>query len=102
MKKLIFAALLLLSSQPCFALLSPLNQSLEEIQSIVQSNEIQKYLPQDEPIMTIHRAGNGYLLTTASLQMLVEIQYMPNERPGRQQFKFNFREPTSLMRGMPR
>lgn len=94
MKNLIATTLVILCTAPCFALLSPLNQGLEEIQSIVQSTELQKYLPQDQPIGEIHREGNGYLLKTDKLQMLVEIQYIPIERPGRQQFKLLFHSPS--------
>ncbi len=93
MKKFALAALLLCSS-PCFALLSPLNQSMEEIQSIVQNTELQKHLPQGEQILEIQRSGNGYILKTNRLEMFVEIQYLPIERPGRQQYKLIFNNAT--------
>jgi len=99
MKTLIFAASILLCTQPGFALLSPLNQSIEEIQSIVQNTELQKRFPQDQPLMEIQRSGNGYLLTNGTLQMFVEIQYIPIERPGRQQYKLVFHETTPITKG---
>jgi len=85
----------MLCTSPCFAILSPLNQSLEEIQSIVQCKDLQKYIPQDQPIMQIHHIPTGYVLITDRTQVVVEIQYLPNERPGRQQFKLVFHEPGS-------
>jgi hypothetical protein len=98
MKKLIFITALFLYSHPGFAILSPLNQSIEEIQSIVQNTELQKYFPQDQPIIEVQRSNNGYLLRTRKLQMSVEIEYVPATRPGRQQFKIVFHEPTQIRR----
>jgi hypothetical protein len=97
MKKILVALAFTLLASPCFAILSPLNQSLEEIQSIVQSTDLQKYIPQDQAIVEIQRNANGYVLKTEKMQMIVEIQYLPIERPGRQQFKLVFQHPTPIV-----
>ena len=93
MKKLIIAAFLFLSVQPCYALLSPFNQSIEEIQSILQSTQLQNYFPQSESIVDIRRTEKGYILYSQTVQMLVEIVYTPTQRPGKQQYKVVFHEP---------
>ncbi len=98
MKKLIILSALFLLSHPAYALLSPLNQSLEEIQSIIQGTELQKYIPQQQAITEIKRFGNGYLISTREVQMLVEIQYLPIERPGKQQFRIIYNEPVRIQR----
>lgn len=96
MKKWILATALFVCTGPCFALLSPLNQSLEEIKTIVTSHELQNYLAQDQPIKHIERTECGYLLKTDKTQLMVEIQYIPSSYPGRQQFRLNFQEPRQL------
>lgn len=96
MKKIMIAALLCFITQPAFALLSPLNQSLEEINAIVQSSDIEKRIPQNQSIQQIHRTSNGYLLRTNELQMQVNIQYLPSTYPGRQQFSLVFHAPIPL------
>ena len=100
MKKTLFVVFLILCAQPCFALLSPLNQSIEEIQSLLQNPELQQHFPQDQPLLSIHRSSNGYLLSTLNMQMFVEIQYIPADRPGKQQYKLIFHDAT--MKGMRR
>ena len=94
MKKLIVVACLFFCTQPAYALLSPLNQSLEEVRAIVQSSELEKYLPQSMPIIEIRHTEKGYLLITQKLQVWVEIEYLPSSYPGRQQFKLNFHQAT--------
>lgn len=96
MKKLIAILFLLLLAQPTFALLSPLNQSIEEIHTLIVSKELQNYLPQSEGLQEVLRIDNGYLLKTATLQMVVEIIYLPMQRPGAQAYKFVFHEPTKV------
>ena len=93
MKKILFTALLCVIAQPAFALLSPLNQSLEEIGAIVHSSEIEKKIPQGSAITQIERHGNGYLLTAGDVQMRVDIQYLPSTYPGRQKFSLVFHAP---------
>ena len=89
--------LLFLSTSTAYALLSPLNQSLEEIEAIIQNAELQKCLPQGQALKSIRRTGNGYLLTTDEIQLMAEIRYIPTERPGRQQFKVTFQDPIPLL-----
>ncbi len=94
MKKILLTTLLCVIAQPAFALLSPLNQSLEEISAIVHSSEIEKKIPQGQAITQIERHGNGYLLTAGEMQMRVDIQYLPSTYPGRQKFSLVFHAPT--------
>ena len=93
MKKILLTAILCFAAQPAFALLSPLNQSLEEISAIVHSSEIEKKIPQGQAISQIEREGNGYLLRAGGMQMRVDIQYLPSTYPGRQKFSLVFHPP---------
>ncbi|MFC2049369.1 hypothetical protein ACFLR2_01695 [Chlamydiota bacterium] len=97
MKKWMMVGLMLLCSQPVFAILSPLNQSLEEITTLVHSAEIGKKIPQGQPILQIQRTQDGYLLYTKELQMQVDLQYLPSTYPGKQQFSLVFHTPTPLV-----
>lgn len=93
MKKILLTALLSFITLPACALLSPLNQSLEEISAIVHSSEIEKKIPQGQPITHIERQGEGYLLKAGDVQMRVDIQYLPSQYPGRQKFSLVFHAP---------
>lgn len=96
MKKFLFTVVLCVIAQPAFALLSPLNQSLEEINAIVHSSDIETRIPQGQAITKIERHGNGYLLTTDEMQMRVDIQYLPSTYPGRQKFSLVFHAPVHI------
>ena len=108
MQKIAIAILLFACAWPCYALLSPLNQSIEEIQTILQDPHMQKYFSQSHPLLEICRIHNeaeevnktqkGYLLLTDQLELRVEIIDTPSKEhlPGRQQFKVLFHEPMNL------
>ncbi len=84
---------LLFVTQPVFALLSPLNQSIVELEQILSSQELQQKLPTSEAIHSIVAVQNGYLLSTDHYQMLIEVQYQPQEMPGPAKFQLMFHEP---------
>ena len=81
---------------PAYALLSPLNQSIVEINALLSSNEIRQAFSQGAAVKKIERVEYGYLISTPRVQMLAEIRYVPNKVPGRQQFEFVFHPPTPL------
>lgn len=95
MKKLIVLTLLL-CTQPAFALLPPLNQSIQELKGILNNNDLEEYLPSGEKIQSIEAVKNGYLVNTQRYSMLVQVQYQKQTQPGPAQFTLFFHEPTRL------
>ncbi len=94
MKKLIFT-FLLLATQPAFALLAPLEQSLLEIKGIVENPDMTSSLPSAEKILEIEMVESGYLIHTRSYTMLVEIVYeKEGGKLGPAQYKLIFHEPS--------
>lgn len=96
--KTIILSLFLLLAQPAFALLSPLNQSVAELQDIVDSDDLTKKLPTSQKIESITAVDNGYIIHTQEYQMLIEVQYQPQNRPGPVHFQLIFHEPTKYQR----
>lgn len=94
MKKLLIALCLL--SAPCFAILSPLNQRLKEIDTLVTSPEMSKNLTQYDVIQDITREGNTFVVKTQEHQMKVDIVYHPQQRPGPLPFELVFHPATNL------
>jgi hypothetical protein len=90
MKKILFSLLVLCSTTPGFALMSPLNQSIKEINEILTSRELSQYFHQNDKILEIKLEGENYILKTADKQMLVEVIDVPPQRIGPRQFKLVF------------
>jgi hypothetical protein len=100
MKK--FLLLSLCSIAPAFAVLSPMNQSVRELTTILASNELRSALPQGEFIQEItvqnliSQEGEPsvwrrlYTISTASDQVSVTLTYTPSKRVGPQQFSLEF------------
>lgn len=91
MKKLIGTMLFLtLLSTTGFALLAPLEQSIREIQTLVNSPELRKNLESSETIQDIWKIGSRYVISTENRQMVVQVIYSPRTTPGPQEFKLTF------------
>ncbi len=88
MKKF-FLSLALLSSSSLFAVLSPLDESIVEIQAVLNNTKM-KSLKTSESIQEIIRSEKGFLVITDNYQMQVDINYQPVTRPGPQTFELNF------------
>lgn len=93
-KVLLIACMFFLTS--AYAALSPLNQSLTELQSVLNGAELSQKLPQSESIQFVCHMETGYLIFTNSYQMFVELQYIKQNRPGPRTYNLVFHEPTKL------
>ncbi len=93
MRTIVFSLFLLLTA-PAFALLPPLYQSVTELQEIMDSDELTKYLPTSQKILSITAVGIGYILRTQEYQMLIEVQYQQQSKMGPALFELIFHEPT--------
>ena len=78
-----------------FCALSPLNQSVQEIQALLDSKELLT-LPQGEVVKKIFREENTFYLFTTNYFIEAEIQYKKQGRLGPRKFFFQFQEPRPL------
>jgi hypothetical protein len=88
--KLLACGLLLTLTAPLGAILPPLFQTAEEIQTILKGNELGRVLPSGEPIVEIRKTDSGYELLTAHYRLQAEISYLPQKQPGPAQFKVHY------------
>ena len=94
MRFLVF--LLFLSyTQSGFAVLSPLAQSIREMQQLVQSREIQK-IPNSEVIEEIVRTDTGFVILTENYQIVVDRTYRDRSFLGPKQVELYFHTPEEL------
>lgn len=97
MRKVFFTLLFLgMTSSPLFAILSPINQSIKEIDAIVRSNEITQNFNQADTIQEIRKTDGGYVVTSEDKRMVVDVVYTPSQTPGPQQFKLVFHPATPI------
>lgn len=91
MRKTLFTLLFIgMMSSPVFAILSPIHQSVKEIDAILWSRELSQHFNQADTIQEIKRVDNGYVVITEDKQMMVEVIYIPSQRVGPQEFKLVF------------
>jgi len=95
MKTIIFSFFLLLT-QPAFAVLAPLNQSIAELQDIMAGKALSEQLPASQAINSIDSVAHGYVIRTQDYQMFVEVKFLPQTKPGPAQFELIFHEPTKI------
>jgi hypothetical protein len=81
---------LLCTSQAAFAVLPPLYQSLGEIEMILRSPELSKYLTSADIIENIQRTENGYLVQGSKHQVAVRVIALPAKMPGPTQFRLEW------------
>lgn len=90
--KTLIAAMALFGSS-AFGLLSPLDQNLKELKTLFASPELRSYITTPEVIENISHTDCQYVITTNQQEMLVEVEYLPQDRPGPRQFRFIFHKP---------
>jgi hypothetical protein len=94
MKK--YLCILAMFASPAFALLSPLNESLVELQALLKDPAMTAKLKTSETIQEIVKVEQGYLVITDNYQMQVDLTYQPMNRPGPQKFTLKFQDPVPL------
>lgn len=91
MKKICFTAFLLIASQG-FCILSPLNQSIREMNAVLDSFELRK-LNQSEEIQEIIRTDSGFVVLTNDSVINISITYDSKTLIGPRQFNLHFEDP---------
>jgi hypothetical protein len=80
-----------------FAALPPLAQSTREMQALLSDPHMQGWLGSAEPIQSIIRMQNGYLIMTQNYAMRVDINYGGEDRLiGPVPFTLEFSQPVAL------
>lgn len=95
MKK-IALSLALLAAAPSFAALAPLNESIAEIQAILNNRTLRSSLKTSEAIQEIIRTEDGYLVITNNYQLQIDLKYLPADKPGPQKYELKFHEAVPL------
>jgi hypothetical protein len=81
-----------------FCLLAPLQQSLKEIEGILNYPGLNEILPQGSEIETISKVSNGYLITTDQNVVNVKVIYEKKSQIGPKKFKLEFSEAYSFQK----
>lgn len=84
-----------------FALLSPLSQSVAEMNAILKNEKLQQSLHPSESILEMIKEHDSYLIITDQNALRVEVIYHPKPILGAKDFTLIFHEPTSLSKGKP-
>ncbi len=79
-----------------FAILSPLNQSIAEMETILKDPRTSEKLREGAPIIQILKKQKGYLLVTKDQQMYVKIQYKNGSKIGPTSFDLIFQDPITV------
>lgn len=96
---MIFSALFLCTSLS--AALSPLNQSVKEVQEIISSKKFEKAFTQEDPIESIVHLENGYLISTKTQELMVEVEYDNSPHIGPIKYRLIFQETKPRMSPLP-
>lgn len=94
MKKHLTALLLLLAT-PGFALISNLNQSINESVAVLRSKEVGEKFAQNDQIVELKRTGNQFVIATKNSQLCVDLVYSPTTRVGPKEYTLTFHEVTA-------
>lgn len=92
MKKLIFTLLLFFTTAG-FSLLSPYHQTVKELTTILNSEELHKKLGSSQSIKAFFKSQSGWDLATQKYQIHVEVEYLPTKKIGPLEFKLHFSDP---------
>lgn len=84
---------LILISSSVYSALPPLVQSINEIKAILLDNRLSEIIPVAESIEKIIKIEHGYLLLTPKFGLKVNVNYLPQEKPGPLRFNLHFQEP---------
>jgi hypothetical protein len=96
MRKGFFILGVMLFSGVVNAALPPLYQTGAELHSVLNLDELGKYLPDGEPILEIRKNEQGYVIITNKHTLQAEVVYQPATRPGPARFQIKFHEPIPL------
>lgn len=94
MKKLLLIALapLLIFAESAFATLPPLWQGVKEMEAILKSEQLKEHFTSGDQIQEIIKGENNtYYVRGNNAACIVEVTYLPTERPGPAQFTLNFK-----------
>lgn len=97
MRQFILYFLFLCSLYPIqgFSVLSPLNESIRDMQQVLQSRELQK-LPASEAVEEIVRTDTGFVVFTNTYRITIEKEYKKRSFLGPKQFELRFSPPEEL------
>lgn len=79
-----------------FSALSPLHQSIKEIDQILTNPDLPEHLPSQARINEITRIKDGYLIVTDSHVLKVKVEYKKTSKIGPKKFTINFCDATSI------
>ena len=88
--KLIWLACLFV--MPVFAVLPPFAEAKREIKSILESEELAKYIPYGDVFDQIIKTEEGYLIKTNKHEIRVIVHYVKNSRIGPVEYTLEFQE----------
>lgn len=95
MKKMFLLALLTLS-QVGFAALPPLFEGVREIQAILADPQLGTLLSSGEVIEQIVKNSTGFSIITNKSYLRVNVEYLPQGRPGPAKFSLSFQTPVAI------
>lgn len=76
--------------------LPPFAQGKKEIEAILNSPEIDQFIPSGDMILEITKTDFGYLIITNNRSVGVIIHYQAPSKPGPVSFTIEFMQPTQL------
>lgn len=79
-----------------FALLSPLVQSLTEMEAILKDPRTSEKMREGSPIIQMLRKKKGYLLVSQDQQMYVKVEYSSRDTIGPKSFELIFHDPITI------
>lgn len=86
--KTIFLALLF--TTPIFAALPPFAQTEREIRVIINSKELQQFIPYSDVFEKLTKTEEGYLITTNKREVRAVVHYSNESRVGPAEFSIEF------------
>ena len=72
------------------AALPPLAQSIAELKALLMNEEVASSLGMAESIQRIEKTDSGYLVTTRSKELAVDVIYLPAQNIGPLKFDLKF------------
>ena len=101
MKKIIFILVFLFAAKAAHCALPPFYQSLKEIDTILSDDRLSKEIGSAEPITNIKKVKTGYIIATVNYQVKVDVNYLPQQRPGPAKFDLKFNDKTRYFGSVP-
>lgn len=88
----LFVAGLVFCSQPAFALLPPLFESIAQIKAILDAPELKIELQSGDVIESISRNESGWEIQTNKRELQIEVVSLPLKQPGPGQYEIHFQK----------